>query len=133
MGRSENGMNLQESGEMYLETIYQLIQEKGLIRSIDIANRMNYSKPSVSRAVHILEQNGYITITENGNLFLTERGKSTAEKTLERHRLLTNFFTALGVNAYTAAEDACRVEHVISDETFNAIKTHTENLKKQKL
>lgn len=124
-------MSLQESGEMYLETIYQLIQEKGLIRSIDIANRMNYSKPSVSRAVHILEQNGYITITEDGHLLLTERGKNTAEKTLERHRLLTKFFTELGVNPYTAAEDACRIEHVISDETFNAIKLHTENLCKK--
>lgn len=122
-------MSLQESGEMYLETIYQLSQEKGLVRSIDIANRMNYSKPSVSRAVHILEQSGYITIDSEGHLLLTETGKSVAEKTFERHRLLTEFFTKLGVNPYTAAEDACRMEHVISDETFNAMKTFAEQMK----
>ncbi|MBQ8165375.1 MAG: metal-dependent transcriptional regulator [Clostridia bacterium] len=119
-------MSLQESGEMYLETIYELTQEKGAVRSIDIANKMNYSKPSVSRAVHILEENGYISIDADGHLLLTESGKEIAERTFERHQLLTIFFTKLGVHPETAAEDACRIEHVISDETFNAIKAHAK-------
>ena len=119
-------MSLQESGEMYLETIYELTQEKGNVRSIDIANKMNYSKPSVSRAVHILEENGYIVIDANGYLTLTESGREIAERTYERHQLLTLFFTRLGISPETAAEDACRIEHVISSETFDAIKRHAE-------
>lgn len=119
-------MSLQESGEMYLETIYELTQEKGNVRSIDIANKMNYSKPSVSRAVHILEENGYIVIDTNGYLTLTESGREIAERTYERHQLLTLFFTRLGISPETAAEDACRIEHVISSETFDAIKRHAE-------
>lgn len=119
-------MSIQESGEMYLETIYQLTQEKGYVRSIDIANRMGYSKPSVSRAVHILEENGYIIFDTNGYLLLTDSGKEIAEQTFERHRLLTEFFTRLGVSPDIAAEDACRIEHVISQETFDAMKEHAE-------
>ena len=118
-------MALQESGEMYLETIYQLTLEKSKVRSIDIAHRIGYSKPSVSRAVHILEKSGYVTL-DDGCVHLTESGKIIAERTFERHRVLTEFFTQLGVSPYIAAEDACRAEHVISDETFNAIRSHTK-------
>jgi len=120
---------LQESGEMYLETIYQITQEKGFVRSIDIANHMSYSKPSVSRAVHILEENGYLTIDGDGHLLLTESGKEVAERTFERHSLLTEFFTKIGVSPEVAAEDACRIEHVISGETFSALKKHIETVK----
>lgn len=120
-------MSLQESGEMYLETIYRLTQEKEFVRSIDIATRMKYSKPSVSRAVHTLEENGYLTIDNEGHLLLTESGKEVAERTFERHRLLTDFFKNIGVSSKIAAEDACRIEHVISDETFDALKEYNKN------
>ena len=102
-------MHLQESGEMYLETIYVLSQKKSSVRSIDVADEMGYSKPSVSRAV-----GGYIA--------LTEQGKTVAERTYDRHRTLSAFFVSIGVDAETAAEDACRIEHVISDRSFSAIK-----------
>jgi len=117
-------MRLQESGEMYLETIYVLSQTKSYVRSIDVGEYLGYSKPSVSRAMRILKQGGYVESDENGFLVLTQSGKEIAEKTYERHNVLTEFFVSIGVDAETAAEDACKIEHDISDETFNAIKKH---------
>ena len=115
-------MHLQESGEMYLETILVLSRRLNKVRSVDVAEEMGYSKPSVSRAVGILKKNGYIIMDGSGHLYLTDEGRSVAEKTFERHRVLTKVFTKLGVPAGIAAEDACKIEHVISDETFEAIK-----------
>ena len=115
-------MHLQESGEMYLETILVLSRRLNKVRSVDVAEEMGYSKPSVSRAVGILKKNGYIIMDGSGHLYLTDEGRSVAEKTFERHRVLTKVFTKLGVSAGIAAEDACIIEHVISDETFEAIK-----------
>ena len=115
-------VKIQESGEMYLETILILTQKKGSVRSLDVAEYMGFSKPSVSRAVGILKKNGYIIMDGSGHLYLTDEGRSVAEKTFERHRVLTKVFTKLGVSAGIAAEDACKIEHVISDETFEAIK-----------
>lgn len=117
-------MHLQESGEMYLETIYILSKERGSVRSIDVAEHMGYSKPSVSRAVGLLKQGGYLISDRDGFLVLTESGKSQAERIFERHTVLTQLLLTLGVAEETAAEDACKIEHVISDETFDAIKLH---------
>ncbi len=117
-------MKLQESGEMYLETIYILSQKSSRVRSIDVCEYMGFSKPSVSRAVALLKNGGYITVNEDGHLSLTESGRDVAVKIYERHRLLSAFLMELGVSEKTAIEDACRVEHVISDETFAAIKQH---------
>ncbi len=115
-------MPLQESGEMYLESIYVLQKEKGNVRSIDISEYMGYSKPSVSRAVGLLKDGGYITAEKDGILKLTQEGLEIAEKIYERHTIITNLLMALGVDKETAAVDACRVEHVISEKTFDAIK-----------
>ena len=120
-------MNMQESGEMYLETIYILSQQQDLVRSLDVANYMDYSKPSVSRAVGILKKNGYLTVGEGGHLSLTEAGLATAKKIYERHQILSEMFIGLGISKDTAIEDACRIEHYISDETFNAIKQHIKD------
>ena len=117
-------MNLQESGEMYLETIYVLNKKKLIVRSIDICEYMGYSKPSVSRAVGILKSNGYIAVDEDGAITLTALGKETAEKIFERHVILTKLFTALGVDEKIASENACKIKHVISDELFEAMKKH---------
>ena len=117
-------MNLQESGEMYLETILRLSEKKERVRSIDIADEMGYSKPSISRAMRILKENGFIIIDSLGAITLTEKGRASAEKTYERHRVLTSLFIGLGISAEVAADDACKIEHVISDETFEAIKRH---------
>ena len=117
-------MNLQESGEMYLETILRLSEKKERVRSIDIADEMGYSKPSISRATRILKENGFIVIDSLGAITLTEKGRASAEKTYERHRVLTSLFIGLGISAEVAADDACKIEHVISDETFEAIKRH---------
>ena len=122
-------MALQESGEMYLETIYVLSQKSGKVRSIDICEHLGYSKPSVSRAVGILKRGEYITVDEEGHLMLTDLGKRTAEQMYERHTLLTQMLTMLGVDESVAAEDACRIEHVISKETFEAIKQYMANKK----
>ena len=119
-------MSLHESAEMYLESIYQLSQKNSSVRSIDVAEYMGYSKPSVSRAVGLLKQGGYLTVDKDGFLILTESGLASAEKIFERHKVLTDMLTALGVPEEIAAEDACRIEHVISDETFAAIKHHIE-------
>ena len=118
-------VQLQESGEMYLETILVLSKEKKSVRAIDIAEHMGFSKPSVSRAVVLLREGGYITVDKDGFLSLTDEGRRTAEKTYERHRILTEFFVSIGVPPEVASDDACKIEHRISDETIAAIKAHT--------
>jgi len=117
-------MALHESAEMYLETIYQLSLERSSVRSIDVAESMGYSKPSVSRAVGLLKKGGYLLMDREGFLTLTEEGLATAKKVFERHTILTTILTRLGVSEDVASEDACKIEHVISDETFDAIKKH---------
>ena len=115
---------MKESGEMYLESIYVLCRSKASVRSIDVAEHMNYSKPSVSRAVGLLKNGGYLTVDTNGSLSLSEEGRAVAEKIFERHTVLVSLLTALGVSEATATEDACKIEHVISDETFRILKEH---------
>lgn len=122
-------MKLQESGEMYLETILVLKQRFGYVRSIDIAHELNFSKPSVSRAISLLRENDYVTFDPNGMILLTEKGMEVAEKIYERHNVLTTFLMSLGVSEEHAAADACRIEHVISDETFTKIKESINNKK----
>ena len=117
-------MRLQESGEMYLETILVLSQRQRYVRSIDVADYMGYSKPSVSRAVSLLKQGEYITVDREGFLYLTDAGREVAEKIYERHTVLTQLLISIGIDPETAEEDACRVEHDISDETFAKIKAH---------
>ncbi|MDD6703239.1 MAG: metal-dependent transcriptional regulator [Clostridiaceae bacterium] len=119
-------MHIQESGEMYLETIYILSEKTGAVRSIDVGEYMGYSKPSVSRAVGILKKGGYLLMDKDGYLTLTESGLAVAKKIYERHTLLTDFLIRLGVNEKTAVEDACKIEHDISDETFDALKKHAK-------
>ena len=119
-------MKIQESGEMYLETIYILSKKSSYVRSIDVGEYMGYSKPSVSRAVSILKKGGYVLMDDNGHLTLTDTGLEIAQKIYERHTTLTDFLIRLGVNEKTAAEDACKMEHDISDETFAAMKKHAE-------
>ena len=115
-------MALMESGEMFLETILILSSNLPQVRSIDVADEMNYSKPSVSRAMGILRNGGYIEVDRNGFITLTQLGKELAEKIYDRHNTLTCALKRIGVSEKTAAEDACRVEHYISEETFRAIK-----------
>ena len=117
-------MHLQESGEMYLETILILSQQKSFVRAIDIGEHMGFSKPSVSRALGLLRNGGFVTVGEGGGISLTDDGREVAEKIYERHQYLTRFLKELGVDPEVAAEDACRMEHVISDESFHAIKKH---------
>ena len=117
-------MQLLESGEMYLETILILTIRDKLVRSIDVAKYMCFSKPSVSRAMGRLKEQGYITIDPEGYITLTESGRGIAEKIYERHTVLTTLLKRLGISEQTAAEDACKIEHDISDETFEAIKRH---------
>lgn len=117
-------MQLQESGQMYLETILILSKKSNSVRSIDISEYMSFSKPSVSRAVNLLKDGGYILISKEGYITLTASGREIAEKIYERHTILTKCLVALGVSEETAAEDACKIEHDISDETFSAIKRH---------
>ena len=117
-------MQLLESGEMYLETILVLTQQKGSVRSIDVCEHMGYSKPSVSRAVSILRKGGYLNMDAHGALTLTDSGYEIAAKILERHRLLTECLVRLGVSEAIASEDACKIEHHISDESFDAIKRY---------
>ncbi len=117
-------MSVHESGEMYLEAILVLSQKKGFVRSIDVSEYLGYSKPSVSRAVGILKQGGYILMDKNGSLTLTESGKTIAEKIFERHTVMTQLLMRLGVSEETATADACKLEHAISDESFEAIKRH---------
>lgn len=117
-------MGLHESQEMYLETIYVLSKTTENVRSIDVAEHMGYSKPSVSRAVGLLKQSGLLIMKEDGTLTLTEEGINTAEKIFERHTVLTEFLKKIGVSEETAANDACKIEHVISDETLEKIKRY---------
>lgn len=117
-------MALQESGEMYLETILVLSHKKSAVRSIDTCDHMGYSKPSVSRAVGLLKNGGYIVIDNDGHITLTELGKEVAQKIYDRHRILSEFLVKIGVDPEIAAEDACKMEHAISDETYLAIKKH---------
>ena len=122
-------MRLQESGEMYLESIYRLSQKSNTVRSIDISEYMGYSKPSVSRAVNLLKNGGYILMDEENFITLTDAGLEIARKIYSRHTVLTELLIRLGVSEEVAAEDACRMEHTISDETFEAIKRHVEEYK----
>ena len=122
-------MKIQESGEMYLENILVLSHELSCVRSIDVADRMGYSKPSVSRAVGLLKKGGYVEMEANGALHLTDAGKELAEKIYERHTILSGMLVRLGVSPQVAAEDACRLEHAISDESFRAIKAYIEKVK----
>ena len=117
-------MALQESGEMYLETIYVLSQTSNAVRGIDIADHLGYSKPSVSRAIGLLKDEGLVKKDDNGYYKLTEAGEIMAKRIYERHTVLTTLFINLGVDDKTASEDACRIEHYISDKTFDAIKAH---------
>ena len=119
-------MSLHESGEMYLETIFVLTREKPLVRAIDVGEHMGFSKPSVSRAIGLLKKDGYVTVAENGGLELTKDGREVAEKIYLRHTMLTQFLTAIGVDQNTAAEDACKIEHAISDTTFLAMKNYLD-------
>ena len=117
-------MALQESGEMYLETILRLTEKNGHVRSIDVSESMGYSKPSVSRAVGILKKDGFLTMEADGSLVLTESGREVAMKIYERHRVISGFLKKIGVSDETASADACKIEHVISDETFEKIKDY---------
>lgn len=117
-------MQLQESGEMYLETIYVLSKTKSTVRSLDVAEHMNFSKPSVSRAIGLLKSGGYVEVASDGHLSLTESGKDVAEKIYARHNLIKNFLVKLGVDEETAAQDACRMEHGISDKSFEAMQKY---------
>ena len=117
-------MRLQESGEMYLEAILVLHKKTGHVRSIDVSEYLGYSKPSVSRAVGLLKNGEYLTVDPDGSLILTDSGREIAEKIYERHTFLTDLLTRIGVSREIAAEDACRLEHAISDESFRAIKEY---------
>ena len=123
-------MPLKESGEMYLESIYVLCTSRSNVRSIDVAEYMNYSKPSVSRAIGLLKQQKYIEVDTEGYISLTEEGKNAAKKIFERHTVLTGILQKIGVDSETASEDACRIEHIISDKTFDAIKNIYDKLEK---
>ena len=117
-------MQIHQSAEDYLETILMLSQRMGKVRSIDVVNELGFTKASVSIAMKKLRENGYIAVDGEGNLTLLEPGLEIAQRIYSRHQLLTHFFVQLGVDEQTAAEDACRVEHYISDETFQALKRH---------
>ena len=121
-----DAVQIQESGEMYLEAIYVLKKKLGSVHAIDISQHLGYSKPSVSRAMGILKSGGFITVDEENHIHLTEEGRTVAEKIYERHDILSKMLISLGVPEKTAIEDACRLEHAISDESFAAIKNHFE-------
>lgn len=123
-------MILHESGQMYLETIFLLLQKNDKIRAIDVCNHLNYSKPSVSRAIGLLKNGEYVVVDKDGFITMTDLGKQVAETLYERHTILANLFISLGVDKQTATEDACRIEHVISDKSFSAIKNHFLSNKK---
>lgn len=115
-------MHLQESGEMYIETIYVLSQSSNFVRAIDVGERMGFSKPSVSRALKILRENGYITVDAKGGITLTSVGKEVAERMYERHHVIASLLVKIGVDPEIATDDSCKIEHVISEETFDKIK-----------
>ena len=124
-------MQIQESGEMYLETIYVLLKANGHVRSVDVAEHMGYSKPSVSRAMGLLKNAGYIEMAKDGTITLTDSGLAIAKKIFERHTLMSQLLIRLGVSPEVAAEDACKLEHAISDESFEALKNHLQGFVKQ--
>ena len=126
-------MKIQESGEMYLETILILSQKSPYVRSIDVGEYMGFSKPSVSHAMGLLRSGGYVNMDENGYLTLTEAGAELAGKIYERHRVLTRILTLLGVDEKVAADDACKMEHDISDVSFAALKHHVEEMERGKV
>ena len=115
-------MHIQESGEMYLESIHVLLKKKGQVRSVDISEYMGYSKPSISRAMGLLKNGGYIVMDKDGYITLTDAGLSIAQKIFERHTILTQMLISFGVDPQVASEDACKLEHAISDQSFEAIK-----------
>ena len=119
-------MSIHESGQMYLETIYILSQNKSYVRAIDVGGHLGYSKPSVSRALSILKKNGYVLVDADGAITLTESGMEIARTMYTRHTVLSEMLMRLGVDEKTATEDACRIEHVISEESFLAVKKHLE-------
>lgn len=121
-------MAIYESGEMYLETIHVLLEKNGAVRSVDISEHMGYSKPSVSRAVGLLKRDGYILVDKDGFITLTDSGLTVAQKIYERHTVLSKLLMMLGVDPETALEDACRLEHAISDTSFEAIKSYLKKL-----
>ena len=123
-------MPIQESGEMYLETILVLTRSNDFVRSIDICEHMGYSKPSVSRAIGILRKAEYITVDKNGRILLTDDGRAIAERIYERHTIFTKFLSLLGVPDEVASEDACKIEHTVSDESFEAIKRFVDEKSK---
>ncbi len=123
-------MSIRESGEDYLETILILHKKTGFVRSIDIANELGYSKPSISRAVGILKSDGYINVEKNGQIVLTESGRLKAEQVYDRHLMLRRFLSEiLGVSAENSEQDACRIEHILSEETYSKLKKFIENYK----
>ena len=124
-------MRMQESGEMYLESIYVLQKRNGYVRSVDVAEYMGYSKPSISRAMGLLKEGRFIEIAKDGAITLTRAGVAVAEKIYERHTLLSNLLIRLGVSPAVAGEDACKLEHAISDESFEAIKKFVTDYEKQ--
>ena len=123
-------MPMHESGQMYLEAIYVLLQTKEKIRSIDVGAYLGYTKPSVSRAVGLLKKSEHISVDADGYITMTPKGEQFAEQLYERHIVLTNMLMALGIDEETASEDACRIEHVISDKSFAAVKKHYLDYKK---
>lgn len=120
-------MNLQESAEMYLETVLVLQKEKGIVRAIDIARQMQFSRPTVSQQIRRLAEDGYLELDASKHIYLTAKGRLIAEETYDRHNCLAKIFIWMGVSKQTAYEDACRVEHYISKETFNCLRQHHEN------
>ena len=122
-------VHLEESGQMYLETIFVLSKKSGSVRSVDVAEHMGYSKPSVSRAVGLLKQGGFVVMEQDGSLHLTDSGREVAEKIYERHSVLSEFLVGLGVDRETALDDACKMEHDISDASLEAIKRFNETKK----
>ena len=123
-------MHLQESGEMYLETIYVLSKTLSHVRAVDICEKMGFSKPSVSRAMGLLKDGGYITVDRKGGITLTKNGQEVAEKMYERHQIIASLLIKLGVDPEIATEDSCKIEHVISDETFAKIKDFNSSFDK---
>jgi Mn-dependent DtxR family transcriptional regulator len=121
-------MHLQESGEMYLETIYRLTKTRPDVRAIDVCEHMGFSKPSVSRAIGLLRTGGFVVVDENGHLSLTDQGRQVAERTFECHTLLKSLFVRLGVDEETADADACKIEHHISDQTLSALKRYLNQM-----
>lgn len=121
-------MHIQESGEMYLEAIYVLSQKSAHVRSVDVGEYLGYSKPSVSRAVGLLKSGGYLRMDKDGTLTLTENGLEVAGKIYERHTVISSMLQRLGVSEATAVADACKIEHAISDESFDAIKAHIQKM-----